>query len=229
MMDATKDVKENDEATSASSETTDDVTANEQETDKSKSTSTEEDGADGGDEDSGIDYKAELKRLTESRDRAIDIAHFERKKRQDGEKKDETKTDDKAEDAESRLMKRLEEQRLQDAEDAVDEELESISDPDERTLTRWYYENRVNRQGYSRRKIREDLEDARAMANKQLISKIKAAARAEGRAEAKREQSASGSSGGSSTRRSPKTEGPKLSSEEEKLLAMAKKAAAQIR
>lgn len=58
-------------------------------------------------------------------------------------------------------------QREKDAEDVIEEAIMDISsDPAERKLIRFKYDNSINKTGFSRLAIKQDLEDAKFLANK---------------------------------------------------------------
>lgn len=65
-------------------------------------------------------------------------------------------------------------QRQKDSEDLIVEELNNLtSDPDEQRLIRLKYENALNKTGFSRLAIRQDLSDAQFLANKSKYLKEK--------------------------------------------------------
>lgn len=60
------------------------------------------------------------------------------------------------------------------SEDVIEEELNNLSsNPDERKLIRLKYDNQINKTGFSRLAIRQDLDDAKFLANKSRYQKEK--------------------------------------------------------
>lgn len=74
----------------------------------------------------------------------------------------------------TRAIEILEAQRKKDSEDLLEEELMRASgNPDERDLIKLIYDNGIVKTGYSRMSIRNDLDNAKALANKDRHQKEK--------------------------------------------------------
>ena len=161
-------------------------TSQTEEAPSSEAPSQENDGAtDGGSEkqEEKVDYKAELEKIrkekTEVEDRLKKAEYTlykknkeEKQSRQTTEfRKDEEDDGEAKVDLEERVAQMLEkareEQRLIQAADNVELEIDQYSDdPDRQALIRYHYENTINRRGYSRADIKKDLEVAAFLADR---------------------------------------------------------------
>lgn len=119
-------------------------------------------------------------------------------------------------------------QRLADSTaDMVDEVLESIQNEDERKLTKLHLEHTIQRTGFTRKAIKQDIENARAIANK-AHSTVQTE---EMRAALAAAQGTGGGGGGTNhdpLNPAPTPEGPKLTPREEELLARHGKTAKDV-
>lgn len=113
-----------------------------------------------------IDYKAELEK-TKAR---LAKAEFTLYKKNKEEKKAEPV---EVSPVAQEVAKVLEAQQLRDAEDVFEEELFNMTqNDDERELIRLRYENSIVKTGHTRSAIRQDLEDARFLANRAKFEKV---------------------------------------------------------
>lgn len=130
-----------------------------------------------------VDYGAELERVKKERDDAIIGKKKAEDKivklKRDGKQKVETEgfEDDIPETPDVKEIIRQEveierdKMRLELAQDSIEAELEKISDPKERELVKFHYENTIRTTGISRQAIRNDLERARLLANAPKVKK----------------------------------------------------------
>jgi hypothetical protein len=132
------------------------------------------------DEEEGIDYKAELVRLAQERDNYKEGMLIAKAKLKESPKVKEEEEEPAGQPAEEEVYKKAQEiakaevntvvQQL--TQDTFDEELNGLtSDPDERELIKFHYENSLQKSGYSRKAIKSDLETAQVLANKKKLTK----------------------------------------------------------
>lgn len=131
------------------------------------------------DQEPAIDYKALYEKEQEKLSKA-EYTLYKKRKEEKEAKAQQVQNQGYIDPAE---MDKLLEEKLQlfhqvqqekEAEDTIAEILfELSSDPDERALIRMKYENSLVKTGYSRLAIRQDLEDARFLANKPRYLKEK--------------------------------------------------------
>lgn len=131
----------------------------------------------GNGEPAPIDYKAEAEALkTQLAEKEVALAKAEgtivddkRKKKEGGsvyQEMDEQELDKRIEQRASAIVHQT---LAETTSEIVDELLEAIADPSERELTKLHLENSVQRTGYTRKAIRQDIENARAIANKKRV------------------------------------------------------------
>ena len=141
-----------------------------------------------------VDYEAELARLEKERDEAINGKKKAEDKivqlKRDGKNKVETEgfeedapdESDVNEIVEKKISEEREKLRRELAQDSLEAEFEKISDPKERQLVQFHYENTIRTTGISRQAIRNDVERARILANaakvKKTISEVAESAKA---------------------------------------------------
>jgi len=127
-----------------------------------------------------IDYAAEYEKERERRERAEYALYKKKKAEKTARDIQENETgvvdsDDVKAQVEEHFVAMAMAREEKQSEDLIDEELMRItSNPDERKLIRFKYENAINRTGFSRLSIRQDLEDAQYLANKPRAQKERA-------------------------------------------------------
>jgi hypothetical protein len=223
MPDTQEDVKQNVEETSDSTDTAEET---EEVSEEQKQNQTEET-QETTEEKPEIDYKAELAKAEEKAKRAKEIAQWERSKRKQLQKQESTEVE---EQSETDIDSKLAELRREQAQDMIDDELDSITpNEDEKKLIQKIYESRITPTGYTRRAIKEDLALAKIIANRPLYEKqLVEKAKAQAKKELEEERSMVGaSSGTSSGRRSPSAPQKVLSEAENKWNAFIEKAKAR--
>ncbi len=126
-----------------------------------------------------IDYVQEYERERERRERA-EFTLYKKKKAERAAKKEQIEetgmvdSDAIAQQVEERFVALAMAREEKMAEDLIDEELMHLtSNPDERKLIRFKYDNAINKTGFSRLAIRQDLDDAKFLANKSRYLKEK--------------------------------------------------------
>lgn len=126
-----------------------------------------------------IDYAMEYEKEKERREKA-EFALYKKKKAERAAKQTQeadsgvVDTDEIKKQVEDTFYAMNEAQREKDAEDVIDEELMRLtSNPDELKLIRFKYDNAINKTGFSRLAIRQDLDDAKFLANKSRYLKEK--------------------------------------------------------
>ena len=140
--------------------TQEDLSKNEEESDESSSQ-----------EDDSIDYKVELEKETKARERAEHkIVQLKTQKKEAEEEVSEEVSEESPSDVQKQIDEGVEKARVDMVEDEVESALQDItSNEDERELIRFHYENTIKKSGYSRLKIKQDLDNARLIANKKSI------------------------------------------------------------
>jgi len=117
-------------------------------------------------EEPAVDYKAELEKEMARRKKA-EFTLYKKNVEEKKAKVQEVPAKAAPSSIREEIAQVLEEQRMQDASEAFEEELFSITEnEDERELIRHKYENSLVKSGFSRAAIRQDLEDAKFLANK---------------------------------------------------------------
>lgn len=129
-------------------------------------------------EDEGeVDYKSELERLQgEIAQKNERIAKQDKKIiKLKQRSKDDEQDEEEEEDEDTRIQKKVEEQMTSFVEDTIEEEIEKVaSNEDEKKLIRWYFDNRIVKDGWSKKAIVDYVSDAKALANKgKLATKSK--------------------------------------------------------
>lgn len=126
-----------------------------------------------------IDYEAELAKYKAKAEREESVRKFERAERKRLEKELETRsTEENVEvepqaDLDTLVERKLETIRRQEREDVIDDILSDLSDNQhERDLIKAVYENRLRPTGWSKKAIREDLEEARIIANRSRLETL---------------------------------------------------------
>lgn len=132
-----------------------------------------------------VDYEAELAQLKKEKDEAVEgrkkaedkIVKLKRegktKVETEGFEEDIPETPDVEEIVERRLEERDRKIRMELAKDSLEFELEKItSNPKERDLIKFHYENTIRTTGIDRNSIRRDLERASIIANATKIKKV---------------------------------------------------------
>lgn len=149
---------------------------------KNEDTSTQEDlsqNEEGSDESSSqeeskedsIDYKEELEKAQTSLGKAEKkIVQLKKKKEPEVSEEESEEESATPPDVQQQIDQGIEQARGDMVEDEVESALNDItSDEDERELIKFHYENTIQRSGYSRLKIKQDLDNARLIANKKKI------------------------------------------------------------
>lgn len=122
-----------------------------------------------------VNYR-QLYEETEDRLKKAEFALYKRNKAEKEKRniQEPVDTQDIEHLVETKAIEILEAQRRKDSEDLLEEELmRSSGNSDERDLIKLIYDNRIVKTGYSRMSIRDDLENAKILANKPLILKEK--------------------------------------------------------
>lgn len=170
-------------------------------------------------EEDKVDYKAELEKVQKKLGQAeykLTEQDKELRRKKEADKTPELDDDDDDEkqvlgDLVEKEVKRVQEVLVRDMiEDTLDE---TTKNPDERVLIKWYYDNKIVKSGFTKRDIVSDINDAKLLANRQKYEKrmdeVKEALKAK-----------AGESNGSTTgQQETPTELPKLSPQEERILA----------
>jgi hypothetical protein len=113
--------------------------------------------------DAEIDYRAELEKTRKRLSKAEHKLKEENIKRKSQPELDENSV---KEMLEQMVDKRLSEAQMDSARDTFSDALELISsNPDERELIKFHYQNSIVNTGFSKTAIKEDLEKARLLAN----------------------------------------------------------------
>jgi hypothetical protein len=119
-----------------------------------------------------IDYKAELDKLSKRLNQA-EYVITEKDKALRSLKKSKTDSEDEEEEnvinqdvIKETVSKELEAFKQQQAQSFIEAELLSITNVDERELTKQHYLNTINRTGFTPERIKEDISTARFLANK---------------------------------------------------------------
>lgn len=108
-----------------------------------------------------IDYKAELEKTKER----LRKAEYKLTK-QNMESKDMLPEEEIARIVDEQLSERLSQVRERDTAEDVDDELGAVTtNPEERELIRFLYQNRIVKTGFSRTAIREDIQTCKLLAN----------------------------------------------------------------
>lgn len=125
-------------------------------------------------DDKDIDYKAELENLQgllaqkNERISKQDKKILKLKKRSQDEDFDEIEEED---DEETKIHKAVEQQMTSFVEDTIEEEINKVaSNEDEGKLIRWYFDNRIIKESWSKKAILDYISDAKALANKNKLT-----------------------------------------------------------
>lgn len=215
-----EELNQNEEDTSISEGSTEEN--NEEESEGEADTSENTTASDSENDDSEPDFSAELEAEKQKRLKAENAAIKYKKKLKEAtsDKKpaqEEAEQDLPTPDVEQ-IAKRTaelvrEEAKREMVSDEIDSQLTSITDGDERELTRFHYENTVKPTGFTRQSIAEDISRARLIANeKKIMSNMSELA------QALKSQAGATKSGLGSSVRKPKPAGQELSSADKRFL-----------
>lgn len=132
-------------------------------------------------EDTGIDYKAELEKVKAQYEKRLGqaehtiIALKKSKKddsEDDGDDDSDNDIDEKINAIKEEQKNELEKFRIGLIKDNVEDVISSLtSNPDEKELIRFNYENKIVRSGFDRKSIQEDLISAQLLANRSKFEK----------------------------------------------------------
>lgn len=127
-------------------------------------------------EDESIDYQAEYEKVSKKLGKAEYKLDSQRKKLKEAKKEATESTsvdvDQIREEILAESKQEIEKFKQDMSKDTYENVLYSMTnDDDERKLINFYYENRINKTGFSRQDITQDLEDARVLANKKRFEK----------------------------------------------------------
>jgi len=150
-------------------EETADLTGSEDETNKELETKADETAEPGSEvETNEIDYEAELVKERERRVKAEEkIVEMKR-----GSKKPQEDDEDEDDLINRKIDERVNLALKENSTDAVEGELQDITDNDkERELIKFHYENSIRQSGYTKAAIRQDLERAKLLANESKLRK----------------------------------------------------------
>ena len=166
-----EELKENDDLSAPDSEDVDvnEVDEEEEEADEVEDEEPEEE----------IDYKAELEKSQKISDNYKQGMLNAKDKLKKKDKKVDDEDDDFFDDEENEddkvnkiVTERVNEIKSELLEDTIEDLLDTMTDnPDERKLIKYHYDNTLNKTGFSKRRIQEDLGNAKALANQKRVVK----------------------------------------------------------
>ncbi len=131
-------------------------------------------------DDEGVDYKSELERLqgelAQKNERIAkqDKKILKLKQRFKSEDNEEEEVEEET-DIDSVVAKKVQEQMSNFVEDTIDDEINKVStNEDEKKLIRYYFDNRIVKQGWSKKEIIDYIADAKVLANRnKVLSQLK--------------------------------------------------------
>lgn len=146
----------------------DETNASDSQLSEESKTHEEEDVQDDSLEESGVDYKAELEREKNLREKA-EKKIVKLKKAQKRNDEDSGEESDSPDNLVEKVAERI---RQENSKELIDEILEEISsNSNERDLIEFIYENKIVKSGFTRKSIAEDLTAAKILANRKKIER----------------------------------------------------------
>lgn len=126
--------------------------------------------------DGGVDHKAELERLKKQLGQAehtiVELKKDKKKEKEDDDPDDEVDINDEIQKIREESKKEIDKLKVDIVKDSIVDVISSLtSNPDERELIKFIYENRIVKSGYDKQSIQDDLVSAQLLANRPKFEK----------------------------------------------------------